>query len=117
MSASATYPHAPGWKTEDPETSKAAALAVEGRAAMLREKCHACLRGAALTADEVAELVGESVLAVRPRVTELRQQGKVEQATGTDGKPLRRRNASGATAAVWRAVSEKPKTYTQSEML
>lgn len=116
MSAAATYPHAPGWKTEDPETSKAAALAAEDRAATLRAKCHAALRGAAMTADEVAELLGESVLSVRPRITELRKQGKVEPAA-VDGKPLRRKNVSGATAAVWRAVAVAPASYRQPEML
>ena len=55
-------------------------------------------RLAAMTADEVAELLGESVLSVRPRVSELKAQGRVEATT------KRRCNVSGKTAVVWRAV-------------
>lgn len=51
-----------------------------------------------MTADEVAELLGESVLSVRPRVSELKVQGKVEATT------KRRCNVSHKTAVVWRAV-------------
>lgn len=111
------YPQSPGWKTETPETSKAAALAVKGRAATLREQCHAALKGAALTADEVAELVGESVLSVRPRITELFKAGRVRQKAGPDGRPLRRANASGASAAVWEAVPVAPPSWRQEALL
>lgn len=93
-----TYPDRPGFKTTDPETSAAAADSVSSRAATLRQKVLECLRGADMTADEVAELLGESVLAVRPRVSELRKAGKVEKTAG------RRANVSGQTACVWRAV-------------
>jgi predicted ArsR family transcriptional regulator len=51
------------------------------------------------TADEVDEALGESVLAVRPRVSELVRENLVV-ATG-----MRRPNKSGRTAWVWRAAS------------
>ena len=95
-----TYPESPGWKTNKPETSKAAARAVRSAAATLRDQVEQALRAAELTADEVAEALGKSVLSVRPRVTELFKQGKVED-TGE-----RRKNASGHSAAVWRHCRE-----------
>jgi DNA-binding transcriptional ArsR family regulator len=48
------------------------------------------------TADEIAERLGESVLAVRPRVSELFHAGLIEK-TGE-----RRRNHSGLCAHVWK---------------
>lgn len=51
------------------------------------------------TADEVAEALGESVLAVRPRISEMVRENLVV-ATG-----MRRPNKSGRTAWVWRAAS------------
>jgi predicted ArsR family transcriptional regulator len=53
---------------------------------------------AGLTADEIAAALGESVLAVRPRVSELFHDGLI----GKTGE--RRRNHSGLSAYVWRAV-------------
>jgi predicted ArsR family transcriptional regulator len=94
----ATYPESTGWKTDSPPTSKAAGLAVEDRAATLREQAYGRLVCAPCTADEVAEELHESVLAIRPRLSELRAQGRIEP-TGE-----RRKNASGHSAAVWQAV-------------
>jgi hypothetical protein len=51
------------------------------------------LRG--LTADEIAHQLGESALAIRPRLTELKQTNRVI-ATGE-----RRQNETGKWAAVW----------------
>lgn len=96
-----TYPDVPGWKTERPETSRRAALAVAGRVAVLRERVLAEFDAGEWTADEVAERLGESVLSVRPRVSEL---AKADPPRLEDvGK--RRRNASGHGAAVWRKVA------------
>jgi predicted ArsR family transcriptional regulator len=50
------------------------------------------------TADEIATELGESVLSVRPRVSELRALGEIEE-TGE-----RRVNESGRRAIVWRTV-------------
>jgi predicted ArsR family transcriptional regulator len=53
-------------------------------------------RPAGLTADEIAAALDESVLAVRPRVSELFHAGLIEK-TGE-----RRRNQSGLSAHVWK---------------
>ena len=90
------YPDAPGWK--EPDTSRKAADSTARRAALLRERCLRALRdagAAGLTADEAAERLGESILSVRPRFTELLRTGRIADT----GK--RRRNASGRQAKVW----------------
>lgn len=89
------YPKKPGFK--EPTTSKEAAQSMVGRAAKLRERCLLELSNMPGTADEVASALGETVLAVRPRITELFQLGKIVD-TGR-----RRQNASGRKAKVWRA--------------
>lgn len=93
---SATYPNAPGFKTDGP--SQEAAESETGRSALLRKRILDLLRGTELTADECATQLQETVLAVRPRFSELLKQGKIEDTE------LRRRNASGKSATVWRAV-------------
>lgn len=49
-----------------------------------------------MTADECAEMIGTTPFSLRPRFTELRVRGYIN-ATG-----LRRENASGRKAQVWR---------------
>ena len=100
------YPHTPGIKTEHPETSKEAATVMVSRAKTLREEVERQLGGRPMTADECAEAMGESVLSIRPRLSELRKLKRIED-TGD-----RRPNASGHSAAVWR--TSKP--LVQSEM-
>ncbi len=96
------YPDAPGFKTQGP--SQQAAKAISSTAATLRAqvlnefKQHQAGR----TADEIATSLNLSVLSVRPRVSELRRLGKIEQ-TGS-----RRTNESGMTATVWRLSSSVP---------
>ena len=92
------YPHIAGFT--EPTTSKAAATAIErkGKAATLRTKVLTALELWNLTADEAAERLGESVLSIRPRVTELAAQGKIEK-TGQ-----RRPSSTGAPSHVWRKV-------------
>lgn len=92
-----SYPHRAGFK--EPTTSAEAAQRIEakGRAATLRQRVLAWFRcGQEGTADQAAEALGESVLAIRPRVTELYKQHLIEP-TGTRGS-----NQSGSTAHVWR---------------
>lgn len=55
-------------------------------------------RSAGMTADECAGRLGVSILAVRPRVTELSRLGKLRD-SGT-----RRANNSGRSAIVWSPV-------------
>ena len=102
----ATYPSVPGYKTNHPDTSKAAAKAERGRAETLRSLVYSLLTEEDLTADECAERLRESVLAVRPRLSELRADGKIDP-TGA-----RRCNASGHRAAVWMTV----RRFSQQEM-
>lgn len=96
-----SYPKAPGFKERT--TSRAAASAMRGRARILRDMALAEIRAAGpdgLTADEVARRLGESVLAVRPRVSELANDAPAMIApTGA-----RRANESGLKAKVWRAA-------------
>lgn len=91
-----TYPRAPGFK-ERGGTSEAAAHAMRGSCEILRDRVLVAISRHPMTADEAAGAVGESILSVRPRVTELSRLGKIER-TGE-----RRRNVSGQSAAVWRA--------------
>lgn len=97
-----TYPHTAGSKVANPETSVAAAPSV-GAAEALRQKCYAELKRESLTADEVAERISESILSVRPRISELRALGKIEPTRD------RRKNASGHSACVWRIADPHTK--------
>ena len=93
--AAAQYPNAPGYKTGT--TSKAAAKAIRSRAHTISDQilgvlaCHPN----GLTADDAAEIIGVSILACRPRFSELLAKGKIRQ-TERHGK-----NASGMKAHVW----------------
>lgn len=96
-----TYPDAPGYKTSGP--SEETARKIITPAAFLRGRVLNAFvtnypRG--FTADEMADLLDESILNVRPRVSELRRQGHI----GDSGD--RRPNESGHNATVWRFVPE-----------
>ena len=90
------YPNAPGWKATDTETSRQAAVLAKPQVATLREQCLDVLRVKPMTADEVASELLSSVLSIRPRISELKLMGRVEQT------PRRRCNVSGRSAVVWR---------------
>lgn len=92
----APYSKSPGFK--DRTTSREAARRMFPRADNLRERVMAELAAApaGLTADEIAARLQATVLAVRPRVTELKEQGRIERTTD------RRKNASGMNAWVLR---------------
>lgn len=96
----AFYPASPGFK-EALGTSQLAADAIAPRASTLRDRVLAELTRAPATADEVAWRLRESILSIRPRLTELKALGLVEQ-TG-----VRRRNASGLLAAEYRVRAQK----------
>lgn len=96
----ARYPHRAGSK--EPTTSREAADRIEakGRARRLRDAVLGAFElGWQGTADELADRLGESILSVRPRLSELHKQGWLEHA-GT-----RHRNASGASAHVWKLAT------------
>lgn len=91
------YPGLPGFQNRD--TSRAAADHAAPAAPLLRDKALAVLeRSNGLTADQVAAKLGESILSIRPRVTELARLGKVRDS----GE--RRANSSGRSAIVWAPV-------------
>ena len=85
------YPDAAGYK--EPTTSAEAAATVD--AATLRGKVLDVLKHGPLTADECASWLGESILSIRPRLSELRALGLIRD-TGE-----RRENLSGKSAIVW----------------
>lgn len=89
------YPDEPGFKAG--ANSRAAADAIAGRAPNLRERVFSAIEAApgGLTADEIAEKIGATPFAVRPRVTELSAKGRIFD-TGNS-----RLNASGRSASVW----------------
>ncbi|WP_047308807.1 hypothetical protein [Rhodopseudomonas palustris] len=96
------YPNEPGSKGGGASKDAAEKIAATGRVAMLRDAITSLMaNGYRLTADEIAKQLGENVLAVRPRVSELvirKVLVKTEQ---------RRKNASGMPAHVLRhAASE-----------
>jgi len=83
------YPDSPGFKIEG--TSEQAAASVVSEAARLQKAvlCVLYRHPRGLTADQCAEFMGEPILSVRPRFSELQRKGMVE----TTGE--RRRNKSG----------------------
>jgi hypothetical protein len=87
------YPSAPGYR--DTDTSREAAADMASRVTGLRLAVLGALEQDR-TADECAAVLGESVLAIRPRLTELKRLGLITD-TGE-----RRPNASGKRAIVWR---------------
>lgn len=95
-----TYPRSPGWK--EATTSLDAAESIESHADTVRAHVLDVLTTRHLTADEVASIIGESVLTVRPRITELFKDGKILRTGG------RRRNMSGRYAHVYRALLREP---------
>lgn len=82
------------------DTSNDAYQAIASEAATLRKACIDQLQQhGPMTADEIADRIGRGILAIRPRVSELRKKNHVID-TGE-----RRTNLSGRTAAVWRLAA------------
>lgn len=99
--APGVYGALPGYKEKT--TSRDAAVAIKGKAAILRERVYAAIRAAGakgLTPDQTAAAIGESVLAVRPRCSELSQEHPPRIVLTGE----RRTNDTGLKARVWRAV-------------
>jgi hypothetical protein len=91
------YPYRAGAKERTTSKDAADQLESSGRAGTLRAQVLAWFAsGQSGTADECAAALNETVLSIRPRVTELFRQGSIER-TG-----VRRVNASGSSAHVWR---------------
>jgi predicted transcriptional regulator len=96
----AVYPNAPGYKDVSAATSRQAAARMESRAPTLREKCFEVLKDRELTADEIADKLGDTVLSIRPRISELKAQGRI---CATE---KRRCNISGVKAVVWKVKTK-----------
>lgn len=95
------YAGLPGFKVEG--TSKEAAIEVKEDAKTLRALCLevVTLRGDK-TADETADILGQTPFSIRPRFTELARLGRIFDSG------VRRKNASGSSAIVWTVI--KPST-------
>jgi len=95
------YNGRPGFKSPGP--SQEAAEKVSKRVAYLQGKCLEALRvHGPLTADEIAEKVGESILSIRPRLSELVSEEYGRQVEKT--KERRKNVVSGCSATVWRVA-------------
>lgn len=94
-----SYPYEPGFKDDD--TSKEAAESFgKDTAATIRGKViTSLLKHGPQTADEVAKRLELSVLAVRPRFSELKNVYIVDSG-------IRRLNISGKRAKVWELTSD-----------
>lgn len=93
-----TYPQAPGFQRTD--TSRAAAEDIAICARTLRAKALLAIREAGfegLTTNELSAVLNISRDSIQPRTSELRAQGKIVDSG------LRRQNANGKSAIVWRA--------------
>lgn len=93
-----TYPFAPGAKTCGTSADSAARM-TSGVASLRARVLLVMVAGAELTPDEIAALLGETVLAIRPRCSELLRMGAIRKTS------LRRPNLSGHSATVL-AVAE-----------
>jgi predicted ArsR family transcriptional regulator len=88
-----SYPAQPGFKRNG--TSKDAAESMKPKAPTLRRQCLEAIRVRPMTADEVALTVRQSVLSIRPRLSEL---VKTEHIMNSG---MRRPNMSGRMATIW----------------
>jgi predicted ArsR family transcriptional regulator len=88
------YPMEPGYKTTGPSAEAAKAVL---NAPTLRNKTFACIQNSqhGLTADECAERMNRSPFSIRPRVSELKQSGRIFD-TGE-----RRKTSMGKPGTVW----------------
>lgn len=91
------YPQTPGFKEET--TSREAGESMADRAKTLRGAVLASIKEMPGTADEIAARLRESVLSIRPRLSELRTQSQIMPSGA------RRKNESGKSAIVWRATT------------
>lgn len=88
------YPESPGY--QDTDTSFEAAESIRPDVHGLRALCLNALTKREMTPDEVARFVGRDRLAIRPRMTELKEMGLIEDSGA------RRVNQSGRRAIVYR---------------
>jgi len=102
----ASYPHAPGFKARS--TAKAAAEAMAPKAQSLRARVFDALKEKADTPEGVAARIGEPVMNVRPRCSELAARNMIAD-TGQ-----RREAMGGRQAIVWAVTGEANEADPQS---
>lgn len=101
QSASLRYPNHPGSKTGSPETSEAAANAIAPLAKTHRDRILEYLQGIhpiCRSSEQIAEAVGISRYAVRPRVSELYAGERIERSNN------RSVNDGGRSVVLWKAA-------------
>lgn len=94
------YPHTAGFKEACTSADAAATIETSGGAEILRHRALKAIGESifGMTADEIAQCLAVTVLACRPRISELRARGLIKD-TG-----IRRKNISGVNAKVWAVV-------------
>lgn len=81
------------------DTRRASYEAIKPKEGTLKAKCLQALKMfGPKTADEIALILGESILSIRPRIADLAKQLVIVD-TG-----IRRENDSGKLATVWKAI-------------
>lgn len=90
----AGYPNRPGFKAR--ETAKAAADGLAPKAGSLRARVYDALKHGPMTPEEIADLIGEPVMNVRPRLSELSAKDLIED-SGLRGEAM-----GGRKAIKWR---------------
>lgn len=93
------YPESAGFKNKAEAPSKQAAREITPSARQIRDQCYKLLKEYPMTADEVAGVLGASVLYIRPRISELYAKGLIEDSL------VRRTNNSGKSATVWKVTN------------
>lgn len=108
MRAALAYPDVPGAKRDG--TSTDAAFDMRPRAPTLRTRVLILLAQGPKTADECAACLDKTVLAIRPRLSELVKQGLIHDTGET------RENISGVRATVWAAgeMRQRPTAITKA---
>ena len=90
------------------DTSEEAAMKISSVAKTLRDKTYHAILDKEMTASEIAEKLGHRLLGIRPRTTELKDNGYIKDSGD------RRKNQYGNNEIVW-AITDKP-TEATSEL-
>lgn len=102
------YPVAPGF--QDDTASVLAAVQVSHKVKVIRAKILKALEVRPMTSEELSDFLNVQFLNIRPRVTELKDAGKVEK-TGA-----RRMQRTGGKANEWRLKLPEPTATVQPEL-
>lgn len=94
------YPSRPGYKENG--TSRLAAQRISNVKSDLQTKIILMLEGKRMTGSELAATLGVDLLTVRPRLSELRIEGRARPARyRSTGKKATRPNAKGSPEIIW----------------